>query len=145
MASSSFAADATIAARSFGVDAWVIGDRWRHHRVRDHFGPEDARYVVLYENVGPYPAGTPVHYIIEDLFAKINQLENTERRRFDFSVDAFLSAIGTYGFGYLRMDAAILVNTETTLTTLDAWKQLGSTFSADAIIMPAFTIDAFLL
>lgn len=140
----SFTLDAEIYPLRFTVDAWLLNDRLRHHRVRDHFGPEDAKYVVLLENVGKYPAGLPVHYVIADLVARLDQLEDTNRHWGRFTGDAFLAANGTYGYGYWSVDA-IAKETQTDAVSLDAWKAKGGAFTIDAAVSGMYTIDAFII
>ena len=56
---------------SFTLSSWIIAERQRHHRVRDHFGNELATDVVLDEAVGRYPAETPIQSVIADLYARL--------------------------------------------------------------------------
>jgi len=145
MASSSITADAVVAARGFTADAWILGGRQRHHRVRDHFGAESDLYVALSADVGPYIAYTPIHWVLSDLVSRIAALENNNRVRSSLTADAFLAANGTYGRGFFTADA---VKTETiTVATLtaDAVFAYGGSITADAFIAGAITMDAFIV
>jgi hypothetical protein len=143
-----FYADAVIAGRSFTADAWIMGDRWRHHRVRDHYGAESDLYVVLDSAIGPYDAGAPIHWVLEDMLARLSALENSERRRFTFVADAWLALSGTYGHGVVLADAAIKRTGMSGSFTANAYYRRGwASFTADAVIsqVTSFTADAFLV
>jgi hypothetical protein len=140
-----FTAEAEIAPRRFTADAWVMSDgRWRHHRVRDHFGPEDTKYIVLEANAGKYMAGTPVHYIIEDLVLRIEALEKGNREFRSFTVDAFLAVSGTWGLGFLTADASIF-DTITGTLTADAVITKGGSLTASARFAGRITAEAFIV
>lgn len=146
--SDSFSVDAYIVARSFSMDAWILGEGQKHHRVRDHFGPESDLYVVLDSTIGKYIEGTPVHWVISDLVDRLNYLEDWNRKRGSFTLDSWLAASGTYGRGVFDADAiveATITFTGTSGIKVDAYIIKGGSFSADATIMPIFTIDAFIV
>ena len=136
--------DAEIASRRFTADAWILGDRWRHHRVRDHFGPESDLYVVLSQDIGKYALGTPIHWVIVDLVARITSLEDSDRHIGSVSMDAFIAASGTYGAGIMYADAVVF-STESATFTADASIAHGGVFTADALIVGGFTADAFIV
>jgi len=137
-------ADATIYPHHFKADAWILGERWKHHRVRDHFGIESDLYVALSSDIGPYVAFTPIHYVLEDMVARIGALENNNRVRASFTADAWVAVSGEYGRGIFTADA-ITEAEQTGSITADAVVILGGQFTADAIIMPSFTADAFIV
>jgi len=144
MPESSITADAVISYRHFTADAWIMGERQRHHRVRDHFGAESDLYVVLSEDVAPYVAFTPVHWVLSDMVARIAALENNDRVRASFVADAFIAANGTYGQGYFTADA-VFYKAATGSFTADATFTYGGTFTADAFIAGGITADAFIV
>jgi hypothetical protein len=113
---------------SFTIDAWLTGDRWQHHRIRDHFGVDSDLYVVLSEKVGKYQAYTPLHAVLEDMVKRITALEVHDRVRSSFTIDAEV------GDRVFTIDATIS-------------GESGGTFTIDAVIVPygSFTIDAQLV
>ena len=141
----SITADAVIAARGFTADAWIIGGRQRHHRVRDHFGAESDLYVVLSEDIGPYIAYTPIHWVLADFVERIEALENTNRHRANLTADAFLAANGTYGQGFFTADAVKAETITVATLTADAVFGYGGTFTADAFLAGAITMDAYIV
>ena len=145
MPSSTFSADAVISPHSFTADAWILGERARHHRVRDHFGSDSDLYIVLDTNIGPYVAFTPVHYVLEDMVSRIEALENNDRVRASFTADAFLATSGTWGQGFVTADAVIEKLGLSDTFTADAAIALGGTFTADAWIAGSFTADAWIV
>lgn len=123
---------------SFTIDAWITGDRWQHHRVNDHYGPESDLYVVLSEDVGKYVEGTPLHHVVEDMVARIVQLENYQRTFGTFSIDADITD------RVFTIDA-VISGTIAGSFTIDAdIKSIGS-FTIDADIVGRFTIDAMIV
>lgn len=136
----SFTGDAEIVPFRFTGDAWVISTgRATHHRQRDHFGPESALYVVLEEQVGKYVADTPIHFVLEDLVARMEALENGEVIIDSFTGDAWI--IDTRFTG----DAVILVTDIVRTFTGDAWVTKGGSFTGDAVIVQSFTGDAYFI
>lgn len=145
MPSASFTADAVISYRRFTADAWIIGERQRHHRVRDHFGVESDLYVALSADVGPYIAYTPVHWVLSDMIARIEALENNNQVRANFTADAFIAASGTYGSGFVFADAVIKASSGTLTFTADAVFGYGGSITADACIAGGITADAYIV
>jgi hypothetical protein len=134
----SFSLDSVVAARGFTLDAWIAVARWQHHRVRDHFGPESDLFVILSEDVGQYPTGTPVHWVIADLVARILALENSDRTRVTFTLDAVIS-------GQAITIDAVIKSTVAASLTVDATITRGGSFTIDAVVVPTFTIDAYIV
>lgn len=130
---------------SFTADAWILGERWQHHRVRDHFGVDTDLFVVLSEDVGPYVAFTPLHYVIEDMVSRIVALESGEKQTGSFTADAFIATSGTYGKGAIFADAVIRKTGMAGSFTADAVLKRGGSFTADAFILLAFTADAYIV
>ena len=133
-----FAIDAVIAARSFTIDAWIIGERWKHHRVRDHFGPESDLYVVLSEKVGKYEAFTPIHWVLADMAQRLVYLEDYTRTKASFSVDAWIS-------DQVIVVDAVIKRTISGSLLVDAVLSKGGVFTVDACIAGIFTINAFIV
>ena len=72
----------------------MTDERWRHHRLRDHFGYESDLYVTLSEPLGPWPVGTPVHYVIASLLDQITALQSTNHTVLYFTANAVLLGPG---------------------------------------------------
>lgn len=142
--SGSLTADAVVVMPYFTADAWIIGERQRHHRIRDHFGMESDLYVALSEDIGPYIAFTPVHWVLSDMVARIESLENNNRRRANFTADAFVAANGTYGYGYFFADA-VQGDVGTGSFTADATFTHGGTFTADAFFAGSIIARAYIV
>ena len=137
--SGTFTVDAEIANRSFTIDAFILNSNaQRHHRIRDHYGADSDLNVVLSKNIGKYVAYTPVHWVLEDLLARIALLEDYDHVRSSFTVDAYITTNSIY------IDA-VIGSTSAGSFTVDAYIILGSSFTIDAVIMPSFTIDAFIV
>lgn len=144
MPSSSVTADAVISYRGFTADAWILGDRQKHHRVRDHFGIESDLYVALSSNVGPYVAYTPVHWVLSDMIDRLARLENNNRVRADFTADAFIAANGTYGLGFVVADA-VTKDSASGSFTADAVFGYSGSITADAVIAGGILADAYII
>lgn len=142
-ASGSFSSDAFVQGY-ITVDAWILADRWRHHRVRDHWGPESDLYVVLSSDIGKYVEGTPVHTVLEDMLYRIQQAEDNNRVWDDFTLDAWVAVSGTYGQGVVGFDAIIKGTPAAGSFTVDA-SLIAGTFTIDARIITTFTISAFII
>jgi len=145
MPESAFTTDAEIAPLRFTADAWIMAERWKHHRVRDHFGIESDLYVALSERVGKYEAFTPIHWVLVDIVARIDALEDSDRVRSSFVADALIAANGTWGLGFWAADATFMRSYSVSTLTVDAVLARGGSFSADAVVMPRLTIDAFIV
>lgn len=138
---------------TFTANAYIHGGRWQHHRLRDHFGVESDLYVVLDERLGPWEEGTPIHFVIDDLMARITELESANRLHGTFTANAYLlrpgsvveTAAGTWR-GAIWADA-ITKRTLSGSFTTGAWLTGGGTISANAIIIGrrTFTADAVLV
>jgi hypothetical protein len=142
MPSGSFTGDAEVVAKHFTGDAWIIGDRWKHHRTRDHFGIESDLYVTLSEAIGPYPMFTPIHFVIADLMDRLNALETSTKHVRTFTGDAVISRL------FFTGDAIIKATTLESLFTGNAWIGTLHSFTGDAWIIPlpsTFTGDAFIV
>ena len=145
------ALDAEITARGFTMDAWIVNDRWRHHRERDHFGPESDLHVVLSEDVEGYPASTPIHFVLDDLVRRLTNIESSNRVRASFTADAYLYKPATASFD---IDATIKGSVSDSFT-VDGFftDEPFGTFALDAFIgspdedygQTTFTIDAFIV
>lgn len=133
-----------MATGSFVLSAWIMGDRWQHHRTRDHFGPENATYVVCDAPIGRFPPGTPVPVILDDMFSRLSRLESVDIKRGTFTVDAFIAASGTYGHGLFWMDS-VVKGTQTGSFAIDATITAGGSFTMDAYIAGRFFLDAFIV
>jgi hypothetical protein len=130
---------------SFSADAWILAaDRWRHHRLRDHFGADSDLYIMLSENIGKYIAYTPVHWVLEDMIARITALETGRKSWSSFTADAWIATSGSYEAGIFTADAVVQGSRSGSFTA-NAYIIRGGSFTADAIIMPSFTADAFIV
>jgi hypothetical protein len=137
-----FLLDSVIASRGFTADAVILGaGRWQHSRLHDHFGSDSDQYIVLSQSIGPYPAYTPIKYVLSDLFDRLSQLESSGRQFGDFTIDAivdtsFTFTVDAHLFGTIVQSGSF---------TVDATYGQGLSFSIDAYIATTFTVDAFLL
>jgi hypothetical protein len=138
---------------SFTASAVIHGGRWQHHRLRDHFGVESDLYIVLNERLGPWEEGTPIHFVIDDLLARIEALESANRVQGTFTANAYLlnpgsiveSSAGTWR-GIFWADA-ITKRTMSSSFTAQAWLTGGGKITMNAIIIGRrrFTADAVLV
>lgn len=147
---SAFTADAITrraAATSFTVMAHIAGgNRWRHHRVRDHFGAEDTLYVVLAEDIGPWIAGTPVQYVLDDLATRVANLESATRQLGSFTANAVVLTPGTtIGGRSLFLADAVLKRNRTATFTANALINRSFSFTMDAFIQARFTANAVIV
>jgi hypothetical protein len=139
---------------SFTLSAWIYGGtRRRHHRTRDHFGPESGHYVILNERIGPFEEGTPIHFVIEGLLARLTSIESFDKHRGSFTVDSIILGPGyTAGTAPGTMRSvftldSLLFGSPTESWTFDALLVKGGSFSLDSWIGGAgrFTLSAFIV
>jgi hypothetical protein len=137
---------------SFTANAYIHGGRWQHHRLRDHFGVESDLYVVLSSRIGPWIEGTPVHFVIDDLIARLNSLESADHVLGQVTANAYLLAPGSVvetpagtWRGIFSADA-IASKAISGSTIARAWIVGGGTFTVNANIrgQQSFTADAVL-
>lgn len=131
----------------------LVGNRWQHHRLRDHFGYESDLYVTLNERIGPWEEGTPIHFVIEDLESRLIALESSNHKVFSFTGDSIIlapggvveTAPGTWRAAFLTN--AVKKKTGTTTFTANAYVNRGGAFSANACIrfQGSFTCSAILV
>lgn len=138
-----------MATGSFTLSSWIIAERQRHHRQRDHFGTELATDVVLDEAVGPYPAETPIQTVIADLYARLIALDSSNHSVATFTLDAWLlvpgEVVGTGTLtGAFRLDS-VMQGSQSSSFALDAWLDRGGQFSLDAFLAGRFTLDAWIV
>lgn len=136
----------------FTADAWILGERWRHHRQRDHFGVDSDLYVALSEPIGPWDEFTPVHFVIEDLMARLVALETSTHVLGSFTCNAYFAAPGTWiespagtWTSIARLDAVIGSLATTDSFTADAFFNMADDFTADAYLVGKFSADAVLV
>lgn len=142
----SFTADADVAAHRFFADAWIIGGRWRHHRLRDHYGADSDLYVVLESAVGPWPTDTPVHYVLQDIMNRLTYLEtHNPPVKLNFTADAVLAAEPVPD-GTFTADA-VFGESFGSIFFIDAIIGENKIFTADAYIIGdrTITVDAFIV
>lgn len=145
MPSATLTSDAVIAPYRLFADAWIVAEHWRHHRVYDHYGIESDLYVALSEQVGKYAAYTPVHFVLEDMIARIEALESSSKRRASFTFDAWIATSGTYGMGVLFTDAIVFRSGLSDSFTIDAVITRGGAFTVDAYVAGGIRVDAFIV
>lgn len=131
--------DAEIVSPYLSANAIILGDRWRHDRVEDHFGSDSDLYIALSEAIGPYPAWTPIHYVLVDLMDRLLSLEGANRMFGSFTIDALLDG------GTFTADAAVKRFGMSATFTADARFAIGGSFTVGAWIKTAFDIDAFII
>jgi hypothetical protein len=83
-----------MATSTFGVGAYIVNDRWRHDIVNDHFGDLSSLQVVTERAFGPYPAGTPLHYILEWLVSRIIEIESRVKGFGNLFINAYILGLG---------------------------------------------------
>jgi len=140
--SGSFTLDAEVLPRRFTADAWLVNDTFQqHHRLRDHFGADSDLYVMLSKSIGKYVEYTPVHYVLEDMMERLTYLEDYERTRSSFTLDAAITTNSIY------IDAVIAstMSGPSFGFELEAWVRLGASFTFDARIHDVFTVDPFII
>lgn len=137
-----FLLDSVIAPQGFSVDAVIFGDgRWQHSRIYDHFGTDSDELVVLSRAIGPYPAYTPIKYVLSDIFDRLAQIDSSNRYFADFTIDALVDTSFT-----ITLDARIFGTiVQSGSFSIDATYGQGLSFSVDAVLIRTFTVDAFLL
>lgn len=118
----------------FTVDAWLVGGRWQHHRLRDHFGSESDLNVALEGPLGHWMQGTPIHYVLEDLWNRTQALESAAHMLGTFKVDA---VIGMY------FTASALIHGSVSGSFLArAWMAGGGRFTCNAVIRGGARVTA---
>jgi hypothetical protein len=126
--------------RSFTINAYVHGGRWQHHRLRDHFGADSDLYVSLSEAIGPWEEGTPIHYVVLDLYAKMAAIESAGHVVQSFTCNGYVTAPGTLTEGpagtwsSVVLAYATLRKTTSSSFLVNAWKAGGTSFTVDANI-----------
>ena len=140
---------APAAASTFTASAWLFGGRQRHHRLRDHFGFEDATNVTLSSPLGPFLEGTPIPDVIEALLSRLDSLESTTKRLASVTADAAILAPGgtiETSSGTWRavffMNAVAKKNYFWTFTMEAAIAKQPASFTVDARLIQAFTANA---
>lgn len=146
--------DAYVSRPFFTLDAWVVSGRHRHHRDRDHFGADSDLYVAIDEPIGPWGAGTPVKYVIEDLYERISVLTSGTHVVRVMYMDAYVLSFSTdsapvvpgVGLGVKTLDAIVLT-AESSSFVLNSWVIHGGTFSVDAWVhgYGSFSVNAFVI
>lgn len=141
-------ADAVFEYRHITADAWIRAASLQTHDVNDdHHGILSDLRVALSQDIGPYVAFTPIHWVLEDLAARITALETSDRQRDSFTADAWIALSGTYGAGRFTADAVFATTFEFVEDNLvaDAVLILGGSVTADAVIIGLryITADAF--
>lgn len=133
---------------SFRVDAYLAGGRWQHHRLRDHFGVESDLYVVLSDQLGPWEEGTPVHFVIDDLIDRLNNLESAGHYVTNFSANAYILSFGASvegPAGTIKSVASVnatIVGPRSGSFTASAFITGGDTFTIDAEIRAQYSFTA---
>jgi hypothetical protein len=133
---------------TFTVNARFVTTRSKHHRIRDHFGADTDLNVGLSQRVGPWEEGTPLYYVIEDLWARLAVIELGGYVLGSFTCDSVLLSAGGWiesPAGTFRSTAlldAVLKKTISSSFTAGAVMTRGGSFTADASIRGAGTFTA---
>lgn len=129
-----------MATGSFSIAARLVGGRIKHHRLHDHYGAESTQFVAIENAIGPWGQGTPIQYVIADLFARINALESAYHHFFHFTIDALIPPS-------FNLDAIIFGSAGNFSFTMDSWKGRGGSFHIDATVRNStrFTLDSVLV
>ena len=140
--------DAWIVQPNFSLSAWIIAGRHQHHRTYDHYGSDSDLYTVIDEAIGPWGGGTPVKYVIQDLYDRINRLTSYDHRVRVMALDAFVLAPATTsgGLGVKGLDA-VVKKSLTGSFVLDVWVGRGGAAALDAWVRGAgsFGLYAFVI
>ena len=83
---------------------------WQHDRTYDHRETEDCSVVVLSAAIGRYPADTPLCDVLEDLFARYEQVRADYLSGFSvFGLNAIVAPYDPAGalMGVIGLDAVI--------------------------------------
>jgi len=124
-----------------------------HRRDLDHFGQDSDEFVGLSAAIGPFPAQTPVKYVLEWLASQVGSLTASTHRLSTFTLNAYVLAPGsTVGSapGNIRSVFAlnaVVKKTQTSSLTLNAYVIKGGTFTLNAWVRgyASFTLDAFVV
>jgi hypothetical protein len=139
--SGSATANAVFGDRYFKADAWILGNRLRHHREHDHYGEIPDTSVIINGAIGPYPDGTDVHTVLLGLYDRQAALEAGTLRTRNFNADAYLQP-------NFKGDAVIKRTIADTFT-LDAYFGRSGSFTADSFLFKLATAtipaNAFLI
>jgi hypothetical protein len=128
-------------------------DRVVHFRDRDHIGQDSDLYVGIDAAIGPFPAQTPVKYVLEALASDLYTLQSANRHVATFTLNAYVLAPGgTAGNAPGNIRSAFFVNAIAKKAvgssfTVNAYIQKGATFTIDAWVRGhgTFTINAFII
>lgn len=124
----------------FTMDAYVVGDRWRHDIVNDHFGDLSSLQVVSEQWFGPYPPGTPLHYILEWLVNRIIDIESREKGFGQVSMNAYLLDLG----GSVESGGTVRGAFSIDGVRFQAVSGGGRHFYLDADFVMGFNMDAYI-
>jgi hypothetical protein len=141
-------ADAFFAYRGFTASAYIVADGFQTHDInRDHHGILSDLRVAISEDIGSYVAFTPVHWVLDDLLARLIALESATRVTSAVTADSWIALSGTYGLGIFTADAVSAVTVEFDQLTADAEFILGGSFTANAEIIGLryLIADAFII
>lgn len=130
---------ATTSSASATLDAFLAGGRVKHHRLHDHIGAESDLYVAIDSPIGSWEAGTPIHYVIEDLYLRVLELQYGPRVSYSFTADSFIGwwfsldslLIGTISKSFI-VEAQL---GKGGLWTIESLLCGGAWFSLDAIVI----------
>lgn len=138
---------------AFTLSAWVIGGRHRHHRTHDHFGADSDLYVGIDEAIGNWGAGTPVKYVLADLYDRIARLTSYNHQIRVAHLDAVVLApggtveIAAGTFATLAFLDAVVINSLSASFILRAQVGRGGTVTLDAYVKGTglFYLDAYII
>lgn len=125
---------------STSLDAWLGGGRVKHHRLHDHTGAESDLFVAIDDAIGDWLPGTPIHYVLKDLYDRVISLQQSSKQVHSFSAQAMIgwwfsasaSISGPVETSF-RMDACFGYGGQ---VSMNAWLSGGSVFLLDAIVIP---------
>lgn len=128
-----------MATDSFGLDAYIAGGRWTHHRLHDHHGSDSDIYIATSGPIGGWNEGTPIFYVIEDLYQRLVALESNRHVLEGFTLAAFIPL-------YFPL-AAVIAGSSDFAFYFDAVIELGGSFTLAAVIQggAAFGLDAVIV
>jgi hypothetical protein len=125
---------------TFGVTAYIVGDRWRHDIVNDHFGDLSSLQVITEKWFGPYPPGTPLHYVLDWLVNRIVELESVEKGYGKLFLNAYILALG----GSVESGGTVRGAFGIDGVKFQAVSGGGRQFYLDAELTMGFSMDAYI-
>jgi len=120
----------------------VISGRHRHHRTRDHFGADSDLYVTLEEPIAHWGAGTPLHYVLAELWDRQAAFASGDHQVRVLYLNSWVmtTSVNEGGRGIKALDA-IVKRTPTGSFTIQALIVTGGSATLDAWVSGAASLS----